>query len=315
MRDLTLTYRSVDGDGKGAEKQQYDILVYGDSNSWGMPHDPRIQERYKNPWPRLLQKKINEANIPLQVQSNCLCSRTTVHDALDTEWIKTTDASTFNGKKYLTGIFNQHSPRWLIVFLGTNDLRNRDPRLNEFGTKGTRLSKDAATIASNVMEIVEHAIEMWENDQYHTNSSSKEKDGLHVIVINPPLLDFLTAENKIMGYTQESEDISKSFPDAFAFAMSIFAGTMTPKHHLYHVQLIDDTKSFCVSQEGVSRKRKKPDTNVKTVQVNIKMGTDSSGERQSIDGVHINETIHGPLIANAVFDIINEVETPAAATS
>ena len=83
------------------------ILVYGDSNSWGMPHDKDVpQVPYENPWPMILQTELNNSELKgFRVADHTLCSRTTSLDTFDKAWVTVCDIkedpTVFNGATHL----------------------------------------------------------------------------------------------------------------------------------------------------------------------------------------------------------------------
>jgi lysophospholipase L1-like esterase len=97
-----------------------DILVYGDSNTWG--YNPHTKARYpkEHRWPCVLQKELSEGGDQIAVIAEGLNGRTTVwDDPLEGGAIK-------NGSRYLPACLQSHMPLDLvIIMLGTNDLKHR----------------------------------------------------------------------------------------------------------------------------------------------------------------------------------------------
>ena len=94
---------------------EYQILCFGDSNTWGAI--PVTNERYARDvrWPGLMAAQLGAG---FQVVEEGLCGRTTVwDDPIEGEK---------NGLRYLPACLGSHQPLDLvIVMLGTNDLKMR----------------------------------------------------------------------------------------------------------------------------------------------------------------------------------------------
>ena len=94
------------------------ILVFGDSNSWGYTDEDQ-GNRYNNRWPIILSKKLNNLGITSYVHEDCLPGRTTnISDPIDGDH--------FNGASVFKASLLARSPIDLIlVMLGTNDLKKK----------------------------------------------------------------------------------------------------------------------------------------------------------------------------------------------
>jgi len=93
----------------------FEVLCYGDSNTWGF--DPARRERFSSEqrWPGVLQKALGAG---YHVIEEGLGGRTTV-------WEDPIEGHK-NGKEYLIPCLATHSPLDLvIIMLGTNDLKYR----------------------------------------------------------------------------------------------------------------------------------------------------------------------------------------------
>ncbi len=94
-----------------------EILVFGDSNTWG--YNPHTKARYpeEHRWPCVLQRELGEE---YHIIAEGLNGRTTVwDDPLEGGAIK-------NGSRYLPACLQSHMPLDLvIIMLGTNDLKHR----------------------------------------------------------------------------------------------------------------------------------------------------------------------------------------------
>lgn len=96
------------------------ILVYGDSLSWGINPGTRERHPYGVRWPTVLESGLSGIGVPIRVLEDCLNGRRTVFD------------DPFlpgrNGLNELGQIIEKHSPLALvIVMLGTNDFQSMHP--------------------------------------------------------------------------------------------------------------------------------------------------------------------------------------------
>ena len=94
------------------------ILVFGDSNSWGYTDEDQ-GNRYNNRWPIIMSKKLNNLGIKSYIHEDCLPGRTTnISDPIDGDH--------FNGASVFKASLLAHSPIDLVlVMLGTNDLKKK----------------------------------------------------------------------------------------------------------------------------------------------------------------------------------------------
>ena len=94
----------------------WEILCYGDSNTWG--YNPSTKERYDRyeRWTGILQFTLGDE---YHVIEEGLNGRTTV-------WDEPIEGEYKNGKTYLVSCLESHKPLDLvIIMLGTNDLKKR----------------------------------------------------------------------------------------------------------------------------------------------------------------------------------------------
>lgn len=177
----------------------YEILCYGDSNTWGQ--NPRTQERYPRDvrWPGVLQDTLGS---DFHVIEEGLSGRTTVWDD-PVEGHK-------NGKTYLIPCLESHRPLDLvIIMLGTNDLK-------------MRYSVPAFDIGLSVGVLVDIV-----------NKSSAGRNGAHpaVLLLAPPPLGKLTEFAELLeGGQQKSEKIPRYYRDiASQFGCAFFDTSMVIK--------------------------------------------------------------------------------------
>ena len=101
----------------------YNILVYGDSLTWGIIPNTRERLAFDERWPGVLEKKLHDAGLPGRVLEDCLNGRRTVWE------------DPFKpGRNGLVGLAQRieiHSPLSLVVLmLGTNDFQFCHPYNN-----------------------------------------------------------------------------------------------------------------------------------------------------------------------------------------
>lgn len=105
------------------------ILVYGDSLSWGIIPDTRRRLPFEERWPGVMELALGSAGLSIRVIEDCLNGRRTAWD------------DPFKpGRNGMIGIEQRieiHSPlAMVIVMLGTNDFQSmhtNDARLSGFG--------------------------------------------------------------------------------------------------------------------------------------------------------------------------------------
>ena len=95
------------------------ILVYGDSNSWGLLDDGQGL-RYDNRWPVIMTKALEaEFGTSVCLVEECLPGRTTAYP--DPQ-----EGPEYNGLPFLKPALLSHAPLdMVIIMLGTNDMKAR----------------------------------------------------------------------------------------------------------------------------------------------------------------------------------------------
>lgn len=95
------------------------ILIYGDSNSWGLLDDGQGL-RYAKRWPVVMKELLKEAfQIEADIIEECLPGRTTAYP--DPQ-----EGPEYNGLPFLKPALLSHAPLDLvIIMLGTNDMKAR----------------------------------------------------------------------------------------------------------------------------------------------------------------------------------------------
>ncbi len=93
------------------------ILVYGDSLSWGIVPDTRNRLAFEHRWPGSLELALNHAGSACRIIENCLNGRRTV-------WDDPSKAGR-NGSETLSQVVELNSPLALVIIaLGTNDFQS-----------------------------------------------------------------------------------------------------------------------------------------------------------------------------------------------
>lgn len=181
---------------------------------WGMAHDGVY--RYETPWPRLIRERIRD-EFCINTVVDGLCSRTSIHDDPNqTDWMDSAKPYYFNGLKHLGVVLQSHSPRFLVILLGTNDLKQHIlESTGDYTAKG---------IAQNVLKLVIEARRHAGVHACHRVLSS------NILVISPPRIVF-NDESAALGYSLESERISLELGDAFECECA--------KHNVAHLSLTD----------------------------------------------------------------------------
>lgn len=133
-----------------------------------------------------------------------LCSRTTCFDDDgNASWMKGSRPHFFNGLAHFTTEFINAAPKWLVLLLGTNDLRTI---IRTQAKNRTRL--DAYNIARNCANIALKARSL------HKMSGCCDEE-LNIILICPPCVKLCDLARSL-GYDQTSQKISYGFQAAFS---------------------------------------------------------------------------------------------------
>jgi lysophospholipase L1-like esterase len=158
----------------------FEVLCFGDSNTWGF--DPASLRRYRREerWPGVLQKALGDK---YHVIEEGLGGRTTVWDD-PIEGYK-------NGKEYLIPCLATHAPLDLvIILLGTNDLKKR-------------FSVSAQDIAFSAGVLV---------DTVNKSGSGRNLKAPKVLLLVPPPLGKLTDFGEMFeGGREKSQKFSEHF--------------------------------------------------------------------------------------------------------
>lgn len=162
------------------------ILCYGDSNTWGSSLEGHDDGRYPLGvrWTSILQNILGSDNY--RIIEEGLGGRTTVSDdPIEGDWK--------NGRTPLLAILHSHQPLdWVIIMLGTNDLK-------------TRFGKNAHEIALGAKVLVDIV-----KDQDIGTGGKKPE----ILLICPPhILDECAEPMEIFS---NAEVISKEMPQHYA---------------------------------------------------------------------------------------------------
>ncbi len=180
----------------------YEILCFGDSNTWGA--SPELGRRFDRDlrWTGVLQRTLGSGFFVIEEGQ---CGRTTV-------WDDPVEGGNKNGLEYLAPCLESHAPLDLVILmLGTNDAKKR------FGVTafdiGMCISRLAALIVSS--------------------SSGREGKAPGLLLIAPPPFAglsgfaemFLDGTEKSMKFGETYREVAKRFGCAFLDAGQIITSS------------------------------------------------------------------------------------------
>ena len=184
-----------------------EILFYGDSLTFGMSHT--TADRYVTTWPQLIRPHLDAAKSKLKIVESALCSRTTRFDDKNYDnktWLPQMTPHIFNGRTCLIPTLLSHSPKWLVLLIGTNDLKTSIQNVynkeayDKVGVEHRSNLFCAKQIATSVCELAKEA--------------KNFNPDIEVIILTPPPIR-VTDDNLTWGFTEKAEEISYEFPKAF----------------------------------------------------------------------------------------------------
>ena len=161
------------------------LLVFGDSNSWGFT-DKGEGQRYDKRWPIVFVDYLNEIGISCNLKEDSLPGRTT---DIDDE----RDGNHLNGSRVFKSSLLAHSPiDMVLIMLGTNDLKERFNKQPEDVANGI---EKLITIAQTTFS----GVGSWYNQNF-----SK------VIILCPPTLGELSNNSQWHNYGEWKGGFEKS---------------------------------------------------------------------------------------------------------
>jgi lysophospholipase L1-like esterase len=191
----------------------HNILVYGDSMTWGIIPDTRKRFSFDERWPGVLENQLRDSGMKVRITEDCLNGRRTV-------WEDPFKPGR-NGRQGLAQRIEVHSPLSLvIVMLGTNDFQFSHPHNNAWAA--------AQGIAALVSEIRNAPIE----------------PGMPVppvLVVCPPPIGppkgfiapkFLGADERCRGLADAYREVTSSLGCHFFDAGSVTASSRVDGIHL-----------------------------------------------------------------------------------
>ncbi len=176
--------------------QKYEILCYGDSNTWGTvarwkKSDPNPRYGRDVRWPCVLHTLLGDG---YAVQEEGLGGRTTIYTANPEMPFK-------NGLHMLEGCIKSHHPLDLIILmLGTNDLHQPQP-----------LPEDQLGVGiTTLVKLI----------QAHPEYGPEEKRAPEILLITPPYVTPSAPDGRTEVYGQffgeYGERLSHRFPEVYA---------------------------------------------------------------------------------------------------
>lgn len=183
-----------------------DFLVYGDCLSWGVSHKNkalfgvpdtgRIHKDDKYRWTHYIKQNLEAKGFRLI--ENCMFNRTTCYNdpSLPRPFLPTD----FNGEYDFGVVFESHSPLWLVIFLGTHDLKRKIREENNITPE---------RIVENISNLCLQALEMF-TSHCHFGNSPVKKD-LNILIIVPPKV-VLTEQSRALGFDEISVEYSLQLP-------------------------------------------------------------------------------------------------------
>merc|ERR1719242_744367 len=177
--------------------RDYNILIYGDSTTWGFCPDQQIRLKSHERYPCILEEELNK-NIGcnehrVKIISEGLNGRTTNERDLEGNEKNERRQLSMNGTKQLLPILYSHKPvDIVIILLGINDCK-------------AKFSPSPTKIANNIHSIIDHCIsaEIWPIEE------SSVPHGPKIILCSPPCIRELTPLNKGWGFNQSSMNVSQ----------------------------------------------------------------------------------------------------------
>mmetsp|Transcript_4766 Transcript_4766/g.5890 ORF Transcript_4766/g.5890 Transcript_4766/m.5890 type:complete len:371 (-) Transcript_4766:191-1303(-) len=204
-----------------------DALVFGDCLTWGMSHQYFGRDMNCH-WPSHLRDRL--LSIGYRLVESSMISRTTAYNDIEGGDFKSMGAcdQDLNGKFHFGTVFSSHSPNWVIIMLGTHDLKVRIRNIasqqkplslnfmkeeeNSEGESSSESEEDksypvtADRIAENCAYLGLKARQMFEG---HCHEGR-----LNIVLVAPPRIR-LTEISRKFGFDEESVAISKELPKAF----------------------------------------------------------------------------------------------------
>lgn len=163
------------------------VLIYGDSNTWGyVPGGNGSRFAFDERWPGVLRKELGEG---YHIIDEGLCGRTTTSDDL-------AEGEGRNGAKLIKPLILSHSPLdYVIIMLGTNDLKNR------FGKSSMDIALGVATIVKMIRSM--------SNEFYAQCLDNKSPEIL--VIAPPPILEVGPFKDFFIGGSKKSESFAEAF--------------------------------------------------------------------------------------------------------
>lgn len=174
------------------EQDTTNILIFGDSNTWGF--DCRTGGRFLHPqrWTTILQRALGEN---FNVIPEGLNGRTCIQEA---ECLFEEGEYDFNGRKHLKSIIHSHKPLdIIIVALGTNDTKVR------FQNSATEIMFSVKTLVRDIQKMAN--IGRFEVENNRPSNLRPPK----IIVMSLPTIHFVSPYSELYGLPPSVESLAK----------------------------------------------------------------------------------------------------------
>jgi len=222
-----------------------DAIFFGDDLMFGLIAE---RSRTRTPWPEYLRQRL-VSHAGLRLVMGGLPGRTSrwddeIYAKASGEWARPCD---FNGLYHFGTLFSSHSPLWVIIALGTNDLKAnireealrvmskdsaftfrldlspQELKLTENDEKGEEIATDSdRTEGSNPddaslvidADVVARSVGSLALKARRLFKGHCHEGNLRILVLVPPTVH-LTRYTRRQGFDQESVRLSKMLPEAF----------------------------------------------------------------------------------------------------
>lgn len=168
------------------------ILIFGDSNTWGFDCRTTGRFPYSERWTTLLQRSLGDKFVIIPEGLNgrtCLQEATCLFEEGEYD---------FNGRKHLPAIVHSHKPLDVIVLaLGTNDVKTR------FGNSSTEIMFSVKTLVRDIQKMTN--IGRSESINFRPANIIPPK----IIVMSLPVIHFIVPYAQLYGLPNDVHTLAK----------------------------------------------------------------------------------------------------------